>query len=219
MAYALFVAASSIEYFSLFVFMLTLFRFKVSGNLVYIVFVSFIIAQVSYFTRQIPEIGEASTYIQYVLSIIFLIVLYRISIYYSLVMNLTSIAVGIAVQALIIGVVWLGLGISLSDIQDNTWVRTSIQLLSSILFLTGARTITSFNIGFDYVPPSFRNYRIITRKSTVIISAIGAIFVISCIVAFIFRHQVEDYLVIESAIFLITLPLFIYYSWQENKTP
>jgi hypothetical protein len=197
--------------------MLTLFRFNIREKLMYVVFVSFIMSQVSYFTRLIPEIGFASSYIQYVLSIIVLVVLFRIAIYYSVVMNLTAIAFGIAVQALIILIVWLGLGISLSEVQDNSVVTAAIQILSSTIFMAASRTVSVNNIGFDYVPPSYRNYRVISRKSVITISAIGTVFVASCIIAFLFRHEYEDYLIIEGAIFIVTLPLFLYYSFNENK--
>ncbi|MBW7456847.1 hypothetical protein ACFOLF_09850 [Paenibacillus sepulcri] len=215
MSYALFVAGSIIEYFSYFIFMFALFRFRFRDRMFYLVFVSFIMSQVSYFTRLNPEIGELSSYIQLTLLIIAMWVLFRVPLYYSIVMNGAGFVFGFAVQGLVILFLWQT-GTPLGTIQDNALASAATQALSALLVIGFSRLIFIKNWGFDYVPTSHRAYVRISGVNALLLVIIVIAAVAACLTAFLFKNEFKDYIILSNAIFIISVPLFLYYSFRKD---
>jgi len=213
----IFLVASSIEYFGIFMFMFALFRFRIRPQLIFsIVLVSFLMSQVSYFTRINPEIESFSTYIQFILFILVVWILFLIPFFHSVVMNFAGIAVAFLVQGIqVLAIVQL-YGGSLTDLQDNVWVAAAMQVLSSIILLALTRTIIIMNWGFDFVPTSPRANVQIKGTNAILIGIISFAVVLAALLAYIFRTNLDIYVISASILFLITLPLFIYFSVRKD---
>ncbi|RXZ78252.1 hypothetical protein EBB07_29805 [Paenibacillaceae bacterium] len=217
MSYALFIAGSTVEYLSLFIFMLVLFRFELRGNYVYIALVSFIMSHVSFFTRMVPEIGAGSSYIQFALSIVVLTVLFRVPLLYSLLMNGAALVFGFAVQGIIFLTLYMMINISLADVQNNMLTGALTQLLSAVVFLAASWTVRTNNLGFDYVPTSLRHNTHVRGTNAVMVVVIGIGISTAAISSVVFRNQYESYVVLASIIFMATLPVFLYYSLRRDR--
>ncbi|GGD75182.1 hypothetical protein [Paenibacillus nasutitermitis] len=215
MSYVLFVAGSIFEYLSCFLLMFTLFRFRFKRQIMLIIIISILMSQVSYFTRLIPEIGELSSYIQLVLFVLVLWILFRVPFYYSIVMNGAGFVSGFAVQGLVILSLW-GSGVTLSNIQGNNLIILATQLLSATILIGICRLIHIKNWGFDYVPTSHRAHVKITGTNAVLLSLIVFSASAACVIAFLMRYHYKDYLIYASALFVITIPLFLYYSLRKD---
>lgn len=181
----------------------------------YLVFVSFIMSQVSYFTRLNPEIGELSSYIQLTLLIIAMWVLFRVPLYYSIVMNGAGFVFGFAVQGLVILFLWQT-GTPLGTIQDNALASAATQALSALLVIGFSRLIFIKNWGFDYVPTSHRAYVRISGVNALLLVIIVIAAVAACLTAFLFKNEFKDYIILSNAIFIISVPLFLYYSFRKD---
>ncbi|TYP71729.1 hypothetical protein [Paenibacillus methanolicus] len=217
MDYVLFVIGATIEYFSLFIFMLTLFRFRIKKRIVHAALVSLLMSQVSYFTRIDPDIGSMSSFLQIALSIVVLCIIFRTPIRWSVVMNFASAIFGFAVQGILLLVLWFGMGLTLETVQSDRLTGAAAQIASSVLFLAASRTVVTFNLGFNYVPIDVRSYERVTRSSAIIISSVSVAMVAACITAYMFRNDVQDYFFIALGIFVLTLPLFLYYSFRKDE--
>jgi len=214
-SYALFVIGSLAEYLSYFIFMFALFRFRLKDRILYMVFVSFLMSQVSYFTRLNPEIGELSSYIQLALLIIVLWVLFRVPLYYSIVMNGAGFVVGFAVQGLVI-LLLLESGTPITSIQENALNSAATQALSAFVVIGLSRLIITKNWGFDYVPTSHRAYVRISGVNAVLLVVIVVAAVAACLTAFLFKNKFQDYILLSNGIFIISVPLFLYYSFRKD---
>lgn len=210
--------ASSIEYFGAFMFMFALFRFRIRRQLVYnILLVSFLMSQVSYFTRINPGIDEFSTYIQFVLFIIVFWILFLIPLFHSIIMNFAGVASGIVIQGLFILLFTQTSGQTMNSLIDNVWIASAIQILSSIIHLALARTIVIWNWGFDFVPTSPRSNVRINGTNAILIGIISFAIVISAFLAYIFKSNLNVYVACASIIFILTLPAFIYFSARKDN--
>jgi len=213
--YALFTVGSSIEYFSIFILMFTLFRFRLTDRLVVTLLVSVMMSQVSYFTRLVPEIGSLSSFIQLGIMIIVLWVLFRVPIFYSLIMNAAGFICGAATQGIVIFLVTFS-GVEMSTIQDNPWISTAVQLLSVTVVIAIARTIFTYNLSFDYVPVSHRARVKIKGTNAILMAVILTSLFITIMAASLLKGNYEEYVFVASATFLVAIPLFLYYSRRKD---
>jgi len=217
MSYAIFVAGSTIEYFSTFTLMLTLFRFQVRDRLGYLLFVAFLMSQVSYFTRLVPEIGDLSSFIQLALFVVLFRVLFRIPVYYSVIMNAAAFILGFVVQGMLV-LAFGAAGVSLDVIRDSMWAVLLMQLLSSALFLIMSLLLYRHEIGFNFIPKENRDAVIVIKGTNAVLLAVIILIVSAGFVAAVLsRSRYEDYVLTSSAVFVLSLPFFIYYSIQKDR--
>lgn len=217
MDYILFLIASSIEYFGTFVFMLALFRFRLLPRMIgNVLLVSFLMSQVSYFTRLSPEIGELSTYIQFLLFVLVLWVLFRVPFFHSIVMNFAGIAINALTVGLSILVVGKLIDMSLDEMVQNIWIASSLQVLSAVISLMISRTIYVFHWGFDFVPTSRRTSVDIRGTNAVLLVIIASALVIASVTALVFKSNFESYLYYSFPVFLLTIPAFLYFAVRKD---
>lgn len=217
MDYILFVIGSTFEYVGMFLFLFALFRFGLYFRLgVNVVLVSVLMSQVSYFTRLDPAVADLSSYIQFLLFVIVLWLLFQVPIFHSFVMNFAGLAATFAVQGVIILLVkYLG-GISLEAIQGNQLISTSLQFMTFLADIGIARAIYIWNLGFDFVPTSRRSYVKIKGTNAILLAIISTSVVVAAVLAFVFRNDFNDYVLYASFVFLATLPLFLYFSLRKD---
>ncbi|RXZ77079.1 hypothetical protein EBB07_32865 [Paenibacillaceae bacterium] len=218
MKYVFFVIGSSIEYFSIFMLMFTLFRFQITERLATTLMVSIMMSQVSYITRLSSDIGELSSYIQLVLMILVVWILFRVPWYYSILMNFASFVIGFAIQGITIFLLSLFQGVTLESIQGgDSMVSASVQLLCAVLVIAVSRLIYLMNFGFDYVPVDHRAYVQISGTNEVLIVVIIATILLAVSAALVLRDDYKGYAIVATSIFALTVPLFMYYSRRKDR--
>jgi len=215
--YFLFLIASSIEYFGTFMLMFALFRFRIRPQVVLnVLLVSFLMSQVSYFTRINPEIESFSMYIQFGLFILVFWILFLIPFFHSIIMNFAGIATNLLAQGLCILISLEITGLTTAELVDNIWVQSSLQVLAALIQLALARTIIIFNWGFDFVPTSPRANVRIRGTNAILIVIISLAVVVTALLAFVFRNNLDIYIVSACVVFLLTLSLFLYYAVRKD---
>ncbi|RAP73599.1 hypothetical protein [Paenibacillus montanisoli] len=216
MNYLYFSIGSSIEYFSVFVLMFTLFRFPVTERLNITLIVSLMMSQVSYFSRLMPEIGDFSSYIQLGLLVIVLWILFRVPLYYSLIMNAAAFIVGFAIQGLTLLILSLS-GTPLEFVTGTPIISAAVQLLTAAIVFAISRTIYIKHWGYDYVPASHRANVSITGTNAILLVVVVTSLVVAAGAGLVLRGNFKDYAIVASVIFLLTIPLFLHYSIRKDK--
>ncbi|AZN42544.1 hypothetical protein [Paenibacillus albus] len=217
MDYILFVVGSTFEYIGMFLFLFALFRFSLYTRLsMNVVIVSVLMSQVSYFTRLDPSVGDLSTYIQFVLFVIVMWVLFQVPIFHSIVMNFAGLAGGLAIQGILILLTNYVGGLSLDTIQGSRAILTSLQFVTFLVQIGIARMVYIMNWGFDFVPTSRRTYVRINRTSAILLAIIASCIVVAAALAFVFRNDYDDYVIYASIVFLCTLPVFLFFSLRKD---
>ncbi|QHT62102.1 hypothetical protein GXP70_20385 [Paenibacillus lycopersici] len=197
--------------------MFTLFRFSLDKWLVRnVIVVALITSQVSYFTRLTPEIGNLTTYIQLFLFVVVLWVLFRVPLFYSIIMNFSGLISSFVTSGIAILLASFA-GANSAEIQGNSMLTAAIQLLSALINIAVARLIYTRNWGFDFVP-SERRFRVkINGTNAVLLAIIAVVVVLSVVITLIFRNDFDEYVITASLIFLLTIPVFFYFSLRKDN--
>lgn len=217
MNYLIFLIGSSVEYFGMFMFIFTLFRFRIHTQMITnVLFTSFLMSQVSYFTRLNPKIGDLSTYIQFVLFILILWILFRVPIFHSIIMNFSGLAINTITSGLGILLIGKSAGMTVPEMVADVWVIFALQVLSAVMAIALARTIVLMNLGFDFVPTSPRSDVRIRGTNAILLVIILFVIVLAAFLALVFRAKLDSYVITASVVFLLSAPLFIYYSVRKD---
>lgn len=217
MNFFIFLVASFIEYFGIFMFMFALFRFRIRKELVLnVTLVSFLMSQVSYFTRLNPELEGFSTFIQFGLFILVFWILFLIPLFHSIIMNFAGVACSFIVQGLCMFLLLQTTGSSMDGLLSNVWSASALQVLTSLIQIALARTIVLKNWGFDFVPTSPRSYVTIRGTNAKLMGVISFAIVLAALLAFIFRNNLNIYVICASVLFIVSMPLFIYLAIRKD---
>ena len=217
MEYVLFLIGSSFEYFAYFIFMFTLFRFRIKPRMIAMtLLIAFMMSQVSYVTRMTPEIAEFSSYIQLILLVIWLCLLFRVPLFYSVIMNFAGFAAGIVLQGIVISALMFLIGMTLDEMQGNDWILFSIQILTAIVEIALSRLLYVMNWNFDFVPTSHRADVKIHGTNARLLTTIVLCISIAAVVAYGFRDKFHSFFVYTCVVFMITLPVFLYYMLRKD---
>jgi len=218
MQYVPFVVGAAIECFGVFLVMFSLFRFQLNTRaFVTVSIVAFMMSQVSYFTHLNPEMENLTTYIQFALYVAVLWILFRVPIFYSVIMNFAGFAVLVVVQGITILALAEVNSISLTTIKNNGLVSAATQLLTFILMFFLARLILRFNWGFDFVPTSRRHDMQFRGTNVTLIAVITSTIVVIAVITYVFRNEFETLVIYASLVFLLTLPAFLYISLRKDN--
>ena len=217
MEYVLFLIGSSFEYFAYFIFMFTLFRFRIKPRMIAMtVLIALLMSQISYVTRLNPDLSELSSYIQLVLLIIWLSLLFRVPLFYSIIMNFAGFVAGFVLQGIVIAGLMFLVGLTWTDIRDNQWIFLSIQILTAILEVALCRLLYVMNWNFDFVPTSHRADVRFSGTNAILLSTIVLCISLAAFAAYLFRDKVGSYFVVSYIVFFITLPVFLYYLLRKD---
>jgi len=217
MSYLLFSAASVVEYVAVFTFMFALFRFQFTRRTVLSVLaVSIMLSQISYFTREISAIGELSTYIQLVVLVIVLWMLFQVPIFYSIVMSFAAFAVVVIVQGLTLLAFDLS-GVATADaIKASVILGAAVQIASSLIEVGIAYAIKTTNIGFNFVPTSRRTSTQFNQTNIVLLIITLTTMLITGIFAYLFNNEFDRYVFAACCVFILTVPMFVYYALRRD---
>jgi hypothetical protein len=217
MDYLLFIIGSIFEYAGMFILLFMLFRFTLEKRLlVNVVWVSVLMSQVSYFTRLDSAVGDLSSYVQFLLFIIVLWVLFRVPIFHSIVMNFAGLAAIFASQGLIILIASFISGVSFESVIRNDATATAVQIITCLVQIALARAVYILNWGFDFVPTSRRSNVRIKGTNAILLAIISVSIVAAAVLAYIFRNNYDDYVIYASIVFLLTLPVFLHFSLRKD---
>lgn len=198
--------------------MFALFRFRIRRPLVLnALLVSFLMSQVSYFTRINPEIDEFSTYIQFLLFIIVFWLFFLVPFFHSIVMNFAGVASGILLQGICLFLLLQITGTTATTFLADVWSASSLQILTAVLQIGLTRLIVIKNWGFDFVPTSPRANVVIKGTNAILIGIISFSVVLAAFLSFIFRNNLNGYILSACIVFILTLSMFIYYSVKKDN--
>jgi hypothetical protein len=215
--YILFLVGSSFEYFAYFMLMFTLFRFRIKPKMIAItLLIAFFMSQISYATRLIESIADFSSYIQLVLLIVWFCLLFRVPLFYSVIMNFAGFVAGFVLQGIVVSGLMFLLDLSLGDMQSNQWITASIQVLTAIIELALCRMLYVLNWNFDFVPTSHRADVRFSGTNAILLSTIVLCISLGTFAAYLFRDKFDNYFVFTYIVFFITLPIFLYYLLRKD---
>jgi len=215
--YVLFLIGSSFEYFAYFILMFTLFRFRIKPRMIAItLLIAFLMSQISYVTRLNTDLSEISSYIQLVLLTVWFCLLFRVPLFYSIIMNFAGFVAGFVLQGIVISGLMFLVDLTWPDIQSNFWIIMSLQVLTAILELALCRLLYVMNWNFDFVPTSHRADVRFSGTNAILLSTIVLCISLGAVAAYLFRDKVDDYFVFSYIVFFITLPVFLYYLLRKD---
>lgn len=215
--YILFLTGSSIEYLAFYILIFTLFRFRIKPKMIAMtLLIAFLMSQVSYVTRFITDLSDFSSYIQLVLLIVWFCLLFRVPLFYSIIMNFSVFLAGFVLQGIVIYGLMVLLDLSLLEMQSNVWIRHSIQVLTAIVEIALCRLLYVMNWNFDFVPTSHRADVRFSGTNVILLSTIVLCISLGAVAAYMFRDEFADYFLFSYILFFITLPIFLYYLFRKD---
>lgn len=179
MNFAIFTMISSLEYVAVLAFIAALFRFRYFLKMkTHIFMVCVLLSYVSYTTRTVYGLAIESTLIQVGLLTLFIWLLFRVQVYYSLLMALTGhVAYGVVQFLLIFLFTFSGI-FTLNDLESIKWPSHILPIATSIVFFLISIFVIKKNWGFSFVPDRtdeiYGNY----KRNTLILLVITASFVL-----------------------------------------
>jgi len=178
--------------------------------------IAFLMSQVSYVTRLNTDLADISSYIQLVLLIVWFSLLFRVPLFYSVIMNFAGFVAGFVLQGIVIYGLMFLIDLSLAEMQDNPWILHSIQILTAIIELALCRLLYVMNWNFDFVPTSHRADVRFSGTNIILLSTIVLCISLGAIAAILFRDKFHDYFMFSYIVFFVTLPVFLYYLLRKD---
>lgn len=152
MPYIPFILLSAPEYIAVLFLTFALFRIKPQGFYPHILFIAFILGNVSYATRADEAMAVWSSSLQMLVAVVCMWLLFRIPLFYAaIVYTFTNVAYGLS--QLMIFTVYSELRIVDFEAVSSSSLLGYIVPLSSILFtFAGAFIIRRYNLSIDWIP-------------------------------------------------------------------
>lgn len=207
MDFVLYIVFSSLEYLAIFALTFALFRFEYKVYHNSVLFVSAMLAFVSYSIRisfDQPIIDPIATVL---LMYAFMHYIFQVQVFYSAVMTVTGyIAYGIVQSSVIFGLDLVGI-LTLEQVKPNTIYGYVTQLVSIAIALVITALLKRKNFGFAYVPHGHR--------ANVKYRGLNRLFLITLILASAMAWITLYYNVEASALpfFLMTIPLIVIFGF------
>ncbi|MFD2613806.1 hypothetical protein [Paenibacillus gansuensis] len=215
MEFITFYIFSLMEHTSLFVFMLTFFRFNTRDYIRDLILAGAVISFLSYVNRSLPEVSSFDFYIQLVVTLIFLLIILRIQLFSAILMLLLGMGAIIIIQ-LLLTYAYITAGITLTA-ENNTSIQTiSIQVLSCIILLGGSYFMHRRGWGVTYIGDDSRK-KIKLHKINKSLLILFAVFILSGGLAFYFwMADMLEYQAIPASIFMISIIRIVYLAIKKE---
>lgn len=152
MPYIPFILLSAPEYIAVLLLICSLFRIKSQGFYPHILFIAFILGNVSYATRADEVMAAWSPSFQMAVAIVCMWLLFRIPLFYaSIVYTFANVAYGLS--QLIILTVYLELGIvDFEEVSSSSLIGYIVPLSSILLTIAGIIIIRKYNLSIEWIP-------------------------------------------------------------------
>lgn len=205
---------STIEFLSIFSFILVAFRFPLGSYKYHLLFASIFISQFSFLIRNYEVIDSIAPLLLAVTVVLFICFLFRVRIFYATAMGITGYAVYIIIQLAITSII--NVTIPLDEILSNFLFIKLLQIASIVSIVLLTYLLARKNIGFSFVPDSERE-EIRWTKQTLMF----AVFLVITLISISIIH----YLVISGSslgLYVSLLSIFIlvsillYFSFRKE---
>lgn len=219
MYFLLFTLFSSIEVIAMFAIMFALFRFEYPFYHVNVLFIALMMSFVSFSLRYGLDLSNYSTFIHFLLLILFFSLLYRQHLYYAAIAVTISFVIYGLIQLLVIGGLVLFGVMNSSDIQRAFSVEGMvIQSISVVIAMLIFYGIKRYNKGFSFLPHTNR----VSIQWTSINTSILVLLVLTIgLIGFMYYYfNINNYsgYYILSFILLFLLVYLLYLSMRKDKT-
>ncbi|QJD87167.1 hypothetical protein [Cohnella herbarum] len=195
------VSVNIFEVVAIIVLMLTTFRFSLKGYLTHALIAGTVMAQSSYLLRFVFHLDSVTPLVMLIWFIIFAWLVFRIQLFYALLMVVTSYLSYLTIQAVII--LLLQIGYSMDEITGSLVNVKLIQVAGSIITICFAIWLSKKRIGFSFVPD---------RSVKVVLKGVNLLLLAICIVACLFISGVA-YIFINYNFLYSTLSTFLFLSF------
>ncbi|MEF3304062.1 hypothetical protein [Paenibacillus sp. GYB003] len=157
----LFLLFSSLEWMAMFMLALAMFRFPVRGYVGQVIFTSFLLSLLSYFVFRTMDMRVLATALQPPVVFLFFWQMFRIHIFYSAIMTIYG-YLGYMVLQLCVYFLFDLFGYPFSQIEPNTIVGYSSQIVTISLVGTIVWFLYKYRIGYTFVP-DYEHMKVILR--------------------------------------------------------
>jgi hypothetical protein len=214
----LFLSTSMIEWFAILSLIFLMFRFPIRGYIVHIIFTSLIISQLSFLLHDVIHVKSIAPIIQLFVLILFLWLMFRVHIIYSLIMATIGYISIIVIQTILPLVIqWLNIFTIQELIESH-----NLQYILSIIFsfITGCICLvfSRYGIGFSFVPDSEKAKFILKGENIafLIVTCLAAVLVLmTCLILF---SGVTKSILIFLGLMILILCLFLYLAFKREST-
>ncbi len=152
--FTLFMILSVAEVVANVILMFTIFRIPKKHYLMHAVFMGIVMSYISHNVRNIEELTSFAIIIQVTLQFLFVWLMYRIQVFYSLIISILSYFIYGIVQLLLIFLLNAVGIIEMDQLSTNIYIGYCLQLLTVILVIIISEVLERKQIGFNFVPHS-----------------------------------------------------------------
>ena len=148
---SLFVLFSTFEFLSILLFMFVLFRLKIAHNKFHILFIAVLLSYISY-NLHVAQLSGISPLLQMLVYFLLIWLMFRIQIFYALVISAISyISFGMVQSIFLVSLHLLNI-ITFDQIVPGTMLGYFLQICTATIMLTITLILKKLNWGYDYVP-------------------------------------------------------------------
>mgnify|MGYP001472045939 CR=1 FL=1 len=216
MSLLIYIAVSTLEYLSLFVFILVQFRFSLKDNISQIALISLLLSFVSYSIVN-ADMREILPLIQIVFVLLYMQLVMKVSFINALIMFFTGYIVFGLAQTCIVAVA-RHIGYIHDKLMAGTTVGYTIQLITILVMLVFSFALVYFKGGFSFIEARSRLTRkSFTGKNKIFISFIIFAFIVTIITNIIFLEKENPPLIEVASIFFVLMIFLFYLSIKRDE--
>ncbi|HEY0828338.1 MAG TPA: hypothetical protein VGE40_09600 [Bacilli bacterium] len=198
----LFVTVSSIEWFSLFCLIFTMFRFRMKDHILQIIFASVIMSQFSFLIAGAEDISVIAPVLQFFIVFLFLWLMFRIHIFYAAVMTTFGYGWFLFIQTV------------LALVVESYPPLYLIQLGSSAFILFLCMFSSRYRLGFSFIPD---NHHIKLNLKGENLRLLVLVILTAITISIYYLFVLEGFLLLTFFIMLLILGLFLYSAIKKEK--
>lgn len=217
MPYIPFILLSAPEYIAVLFLTFALFRIKPQGFYPHILFIAFILGNVSYATRADEAMVAWSPSIQMAVAIVCMWLLFRIPLFYaSIIATVANVIYGLLQLLVYIGYSTSGI-VNFEEVNTSSFTGYIVPLSSIILSFVGVIVIRSYNLSIDWIPNNPRARVPINRENVLFIVLVVLIFIVYSAMYF-WRINGFTLVLFSIATLLLILLMWLFYMSRKRDT-
>src|SRR5690625_1713853 len=216
--FVLFTFFSSFEYVAIIMIAFAIYRIRFKNIAFHLLFISLSLSYVSFTMRDHVGIESFAPIIQIMVLFLFIWLMFRIQVFYALLITVTGYFSLVIDQGLLIVLLdFLGV-IIFEQVAPSTMIGYYIQMLTAAVLIVLSSIVEKFNWGFDFVPHSeFAKVRM-RHENTIILSIILVAFLIFLVTySLVMYNKLINGFQIIVMTNIVALALLIYFARKKDK--
>jgi hypothetical protein len=210
MSYFSFILLSAPEYIVIMLLTFSFFRIKLSGFLPHLLFIAFILGNVSFATRADVSVTIWSPGVQFATYIVCVWLLFRIPIFYtSIICTVSYVSYAFAQMFIFFSLQASGL-ISFEEVDDSNLIGYIVPACSILITFIAVVIIKKFNYSIDWVPNNPRAKVELTKENKLFLSLV-ILIISSYFVLIYYRSDWHSMFFGAISIIMIVLLIFLIY--------